>query len=88
MPQHFPLMVRGAQADSQRTEVFSPYDGSLIATVDRAGRGAVERALETAYRLFRNRDAWLGPTRRLEILERTAEIMQGRRKMIVIHSNW
>ncbi len=36
MPQHFPLMVRGARTDSQRAEVFSPYDGSLIATACQA----------------------------------------------------
>ncbi len=86
MPQHFPLMVRGAQTDSQRAEVFSPYDGSLIATVDQADRDAVERALETAYRLFRNRDAWLSPARRLEILERTAEIMRGRRDELALEA--
>ena len=65
MPQHFPLMVHGARTGRQRAEVLSPYDGSLIATVDQADGEAVERALETAFRLFRDRDAWLDPARRL-----------------------
>ncbi len=87
MPQHFPLMVPGARAEGQRAEVFSPYDGSLIATVDQADRNAVDRALETAYRLFRNRDAWLSPARRLEILERTADIMLLRRDELALEAS-
>ena len=79
MAQRFSLMVPGAEADSH-AEVVSPYDGSLIATVETAGLAAVEHALETAHGLFRNRDAWLGSARRVEILERTASLMQDRRQ--------
>ena len=42
-------------------KVFAPYDGSLIATATFADKIAVETALENAYSLFRNRDAWLKP---------------------------
>ena len=86
MPQHFPLMVPGARAGGQRAEVLSPHDGSLIATVDQADRDAVERALATAYRLFRDRDAWLDASRRLEILERTVEIMLGHRDELALEA--
>ena len=86
MPQHFPLMVPGAKAEKPRAEIFSPYDGSLIATVDQAGQGAVEGALETAHGLFRDRDAWLGPARRIEILERAAGIMEERRDDLALEA--
>ena len=76
-------MVPGAEADSH-AEVVAPYDGSLVATVETAGLAAVEHALETAHGLFRNRDAWLGSARRVEILERTASLMQDRRQELAI----
>ena len=59
MPEQFPLMVPGATPDDEHLDVRAPYDGSLIATVERGGPPVVERALDTAYRLFRDRDAWL-----------------------------
>ncbi len=86
MTEHFPLMIPGAQADGKLTEVFAPYDGSLIATVEQAGSEAIEKALETAYRLFRDRDGWLSPARRIEILERTVEIMKGRRDSLALEA--
>ena len=86
MAEHFPLMIPGARAEGQPAEVSSPYDGSLIASVERAGAEAIETALETAYRLFRDRDAWLSPARRIEILERTVEIMKGRRDSLALEA--
>lgn len=62
---------------SANREVRSPYDGSVIASVDYAGAGAVENALATAYGLFRDRAKWLPPARRIEILRRAAAIMEG-----------
>ena len=59
--------------------VTAPFDGSLIATVDTGGTDAVNKALATAHGLFRDRDAWLSPARRIEILERTAVLMTERR---------
>ena len=57
-------------------EVRAPFDGAVIASVDYAGRDEVERALATAHALFRDRAAWLTPSRRVEILRRAATIMQ------------
>ena len=76
MPEPHPLLVPGAAPSAVTTEVRSPYDGALIATVATAGEAAVEQALVTAYALFRNRDAWLPPAKRIEILHRTAALMQ------------
>ena len=81
---HFPLMAPGLQPAAKHAEVFAPYDRSLIATVEQADRAGVHRALETAYGLFRNRDAWLSPARRIEILERTGTIMQDCRNELAL----
>ena len=86
MTEHFPLMVPGAKADPANAEVRAPYDGTLIATIERAGADGVETALQTAYRLFRDRDTWLSPGERVGILERTAAIMHERRDELALEA--
>ncbi len=86
MPEHFPLMVPGAKPDGEPMDVHAPYDGSLIATVERGGPPVVEEALTTAYRLFRDRDSWLSAARRAEILRRAAAIMQERREELAVEA--
>jgi len=86
MPEHFPLIVPGAKPEGDPIEVHAPYDRSLIATVDNAGRDAVEQALATAYGLYRDRDAWLAPAERIEILRRAADIMRSRREGLALEA--
>ena len=78
MTQHFPLMIANCQETDGILDVFAPYDRKLIATVDTANSNAVETALTTAYRLYRDKSAWLAAEQRIQILEKTAEIMQSR----------
>ena len=85
MTAHFPLMVPGASATDTH-DVHAPFDGSLIATVDVAGASAVETALATAHALYTDRDKWLSAPQRIEILERTAAIMQERADELAIES--
>ena len=73
-------MVPGAGPDGEQLSVTAPFDGSIIATVECADLDAVQHALDTAHRLYRNRDAWMSAARRIEILERTAAIMKESRK--------
>ena len=84
MPEPFPLMVPGATPDSELMDVHAPYDRSLIATIERGGPRVVEKALRTAYGLFRDRDAWLSLARRIEILRRAAVIMEQRREELAV----
>ncbi len=70
-------MIPGA-AGGGEAEVFAPYDGQLIARVATADCGAIETALATAASVFAERDRWLPPARRIEILERAAGLMAGR----------
>ena len=84
MAEHFPLLVPGAEAEGRDVEVFAPLDRSLIATVACAGAEGIQRALQTAYALFRDRDRWLSPARRIDILRRAAALMQERREELAL----
>ena len=86
MPERFPLMVPGATPDGDLMDVHAPYDQSLIATVECGGARVVEEALDTAYGLFRDRDAWLSAARRIEILRGAAAIMQERREELAVEA--
>lgn len=80
MSQHYALMVPGAKPATEKGEVRSPFDGSLIATVDQVDHAGLHHALATAAALFRNRDLWLSPGQRIEILHRAAAIMLEQRE--------
>ena len=86
MSQHFNLQIPGAQSDDGQIEVTAPYDGTLIATVTAADADAVELALSTADRLYRDRDLWLKPAKRMEILEKTASIMSERAEELAVEA--
>jgi len=85
MSDHFPMMVPGASG-VEPLEVRAPYDDKLIATVDQADEAAVETAMTNAYRLFRDRDAWMNEAQRIEILDRTADIMHERRGQLALEA--
>ena len=86
MSQHFKLQIPKAQSDDGQIEVTAPFDGTLIATVTAADADAVELALSTANRLYRDRDLWLKPANRTEILEKTASIMTDRAEELAVEA--
>ena len=86
MTDHFSLMVPGSKTTSPPREVSAPYDGTLLATVDTADGGIAERALATAYALYRNRYAWLLPARRIDILRNVAKLMQDRAESLALEA--
>ena len=86
MAEHFPLLVPGAEGEGPDAEVFAPFDRTLIATVACAGASGTEQALKTAYALFRDRDRWLSPARRIEVLQAAAAIMAGRREQLAVEA--
>jgi acyl-CoA reductase-like NAD-dependent aldehyde dehydrogenase len=79
-------MIPGAKTDDGALNVFAPYDGTLIAALTAADSAAADKALENAYRLFRNRDAWLKPAQRIDILEKTASIMTSRAQELAVEA--
>ncbi len=86
MLENFPLMIPGATTNDGELEVFAPFDRSLIATAAAADSKAVEKALETASRLFRDRSAWLKPCQRIAILDKAAAIMTERADELAVEA--
>ena len=78
MTNEFPMMIPGATTDNGELEVVAPYDGAVVTSLRAADGKAIDRALETAFRLFRDRDAWLKPFERIAILEKTVGLMESR----------
>ncbi|MES9906425.1 MAG: aldehyde dehydrogenase family protein [Sedimenticola sp.] len=86
MTMHYPVMIPGATGDGSRLDVSAPFDGKLIATVDTVGSEAVERALVTAYGLYRDRSTWLPKERRIAILEKSAALMSERLELLAVEA--
>ncbi|MEN8121735.1 MAG: aldehyde dehydrogenase family protein [Bacteroidota bacterium] len=59
-------------------KVTSPFDGHLIKETSLMDENHVENLLETAHSLFNDRSRWLPKHQRIEILEKTAQIMSTR----------
>lgn len=78
MAADIPFLIPGAQPAKNTLVVEAPWDRSTIATVPVADAAAVEVALQNAAAIFKNRDRWLTPATRIEILEKAAAIMQSR----------
>jgi acyl-CoA reductase-like NAD-dependent aldehyde dehydrogenase len=55
--------------------VTNPFDGSIVEEVTKHSAADVDHALGNAYRLFNGRDNWLPAYQRIEILEKTVELM-------------
>lgn len=86
MQTDFRSMIPGAATDDGEIEVYAPFDRSLIARVITADSKAVNTALDTAYGLFRDRDTWLEPYQRIEILHKTAAIMSERADELAVEA--
>lgn len=78
MTNEFPMMIPGATTDNGDLKVVAPYDGTEIGSVKLADGAAVEKALDNANKLFRNRKKWLKPHERVAVLERVAGMMSQR----------
>ena len=61
-----------------KLQVTAPYDGALIHELDYNSVADVDRMLETAAGLARNHDARIPQPRRIEILEKTADLVESR----------
>ncbi len=85
MTNHFKLLVPGATPAGE-IDVTAPYDGKKIASIETGDNRAVEIALENAYTLYRDRSKWLPAEIRINILNKTADIMQSRFEALAIEA--
>ena len=71
-------------SDRDKITVTAPFDDTEIATLDAANSKDVENALSTAHELFNDKSKWLSATQRINILNRTAELMREQFDKLVI----
>lgn len=64
--------------------VVQAFDRTPIAEIGVDDAAALERKLQAAERVFRNRDGWLKPHQRVAILRRLAALMEGRRDHLAL----
>lgn len=68
---------------SPTLRVTSPYDGSLVGELPYTSSAEVDRALDQADALFRDRSKWLPADERVEILRKAASLMLERRDDLI-----
>ncbi len=71
----YSLMLHKASSPAGVIEVLAPFDRSIIAEVETANADHIDQAMNVAYSLYRDKDSWLPLYKRIEILEKTAQIM-------------
>lgn len=83
-PGVWPLALKERSKPAGMLAVTAPFDLELLANVETAGAQQVQQCLETAYQLFRDRDAWLSLAERIGVLERAARIMLREKNTLAI----
>ena len=85
--EYFPLMLAGSsKRNKHQVDVNSPFDDHAIATVETADMSDVNEALNTAHKLFTDRENWLSIAERIAILERAVELMQAQADTLAMGS--
>ncbi len=82
----FPLQFRSEFPAAGEIEVINPFDGKVIALLETAGARHLDGLLETAQKLYRNRDGWLPVQKRAEILELAASIIRERMDDLIMQA--
>ena len=70
------MVANNTYKSSSTVTITAPYDNAEIATLDTADSDVVELALTTANNLFNDKSKWLSASKRIEILNKTAQIMR------------
>jgi acyl-CoA reductase-like NAD-dependent aldehyde dehydrogenase len=65
-------------------EVVQAFDRTPIAEIDADDAAVLERKLQAAERVFRDRDGWLKPHQRIAVLRRLAALMEERREHLAL----
>lgn len=86
MHEDYKILVPGAEGNGEKITVVAPWDLQPIAEIPVAAKQDVERALTTAYAIYRDRDRWLPIPERIQILEKTAELMEQRAESLALEA--
>ncbi len=79
---HYSIKVPHAEP-AGLIEVFSPYDGKLVGSVETIDPKGAEQALANMDAVFRDRKNWLPAYVRIAILERVAQTMMARSEDLI-----
>ncbi len=79
---HYQIKVPDAEPAGM-IEVFSPYDGKQVGSVETIDARGAEQALKNMDATFRDRRNWLPAHERIAILERVAQIMPERAEQLI-----
>ncbi len=63
---------------AEKLKVYSPYDGKFLSELEMCDEKQIETALETAYQLAQKHEACIPLPERIEILEKTASLIETR----------
>ena len=86
MSETFKIMIPGGKGDGNKITVVAPWDLSTITEVPTVSVEDVELALSTAHSIFNDRDRWLPIPKRIEVLEKTAELMQQQAEHLAVEA--
>ncbi|SHN30880.1 Acyl-CoA reductase [Cyclobacterium lianum] len=64
--------------DTKKLKITSPYDQHLIRELPLMDESEVEKTIQKAHGLFLNQSGWIPAHKRIEILEKAREIMEGK----------
>jgi len=65
-------------------EVVNPYNQQIIGTVPLTDAQTIDKYLQSSHELVRNRKNWLPAYRRIEILKKSAQLMQDRSEALAL----
>ena len=82
----YSLMLHKASSPAGVIEVYAPFNRSIIAEVETANAEHIDQAMNVAYSLYRDKDSWLPLHKRIEILEKTAQIMVQEQERLAIEA--
>ena len=86
MTTHYSLQTAEKFSSLESINITAPFDGSVIATGDVAHAQAVESALNTAHKLYIDKSSWLSKTQRINILQKTASLMEADLEMLAVEA--
>lgn len=65
-------------------KILSPFDQSLIKELSLIDKNDLEKVINTAHNLFESQSDWIPAYKRIEILEKTASIMNDRMEQLIL----
>lgn len=78
------LMVADSVRTDERITVYSPYDDQVLETLEAADEQTVEAALSQASLAHSDRNHWLTVPQRIDILQRTADLMSAQQEDLAL----